>query len=367
MNSNELSYSEKKIFKALYHFKKNKKKVCLNILKEKFNDDLFLEGMRYYLIGLTYNQFGHFFYAIENLEQSIKLFEECQEEDFIVNPLSILALVYCNRREELKMAEVLDKLLLFKPKTALRKLQIQYANFSYLYLSKQFSKAQKIYRKLIKENLPEFKVYKPYFMILIFMFNVREKNYRKCYELMEDYSTLSGHMVKVNYSYNKALLDFIVNEKPLYIYAREFAEYPELHHQLEVIKALKSGDIDSATLFWGKLSKHNPDLYQENFQYKGEECLFTQGLRTCLPKSYFDCIDTKKLEELPTKLMKLDYILSFSEIPIPHTRLIELIYAEEVSEMAKTKLRRLIADYTKKTGNHVKSHQGAYKLIKQAA
>jgi tetratricopeptide (TPR) repeat protein len=200
MNSNELSYSEKKIFKALYHFKKNKKKECLNILKEKFNDDPFLEGMRYYLIGLTYNQFGHFFYAIENLEQSIKLFEECQEEDFIVNPLSILALAYCNRRVELKIAEVLDKLLLFKPKTALRKLQIQYANFSYLYLSKQFSKAQKIYRKLIKENLPEFKVYKPYFMILIFMFNVREKNYRKCYEIMEDYSTLSGHMVKVNYS-----------------------------------------------------------------------------------------------------------------------------------------------------------------------
>ena len=367
MESSELSYAEKKIFKAFYQFKKNKKQDCLDLIKTKMSDDSFLEAMRYYLIGLTYNQFGHFFYAVENLEQSIKLFEECQEEDFIVNPLSVLALAFCNRREEFKMAEVLDKLLFLKPKTALRKLQVHYAHFSYLYLSKQFPKAQTLYKKLIKENHSDFKAYKPYFMILLFMFHVREKNYQKCYEIMDEYSTLSGHVVKVNYSYNKAILDLLVHEKPLYIYAKDFAEYPELHHQLEVMKALKAGDLESANLYWDKLSKHNPDLYQENFEFTGEECLFTQGLGVCRPKTNFDCIDPKKLDELPTKLMKLDYILSASEIPIPHSRLLELIYAEDVSEMAKTKLRRLISDYTKKSGNQVKSYQATYQLIKKAA
>jgi hypothetical protein len=134
-----------------------------------------------------------------------------------------------------------------------------------------------------------------------------------------------------------------------------------------VIKALKTGDVDLANIYWGKLSKHNPDLYQENFEFKGEECLFTQGLGVCRPKSNAGCIDPIKLKELPTKLMKLDYILTTSEVPIPHSKLVELIYAEDVSEMAKTKLRRLIADYAKKSGHQVRSYQATYQLMKKAA
>ena len=367
MENTDFSNAEKKLLRAFYHYKKNKKKECLELIKSKLSDNSFLEGIRYYLIGLTYNQFGHFIYAIENLNQSIKLFEDCEEENFIVNPLSVLALAYCNRREELNMAAVLDKLLTLNPKTPQRRLQIQYAEFSYFYLSNQFPKAKLKYRKLEDENLPEFDSYRPYFMIILFMFNVREKNYPECYRIMDKYSALSGHVVKVNYIYNKTLLDFIVHDSPLYIYARDYDETPELHHQLEVIKALQSGDLDRANLFWAKLAKHNPDLYMENFVSKNEDSLFTQALKKLRSKGLELSFDPEELKKLPTKLMKLDYILINSSIPVSHARLLELIYAEKVSDLSKSKLRRLIADYSKIYGHKIKSFQATYQIKKKVS
>ncbi len=367
IDKGELSIPETRLLRAFYLFKKNKKQECLELIKSKMSDDPFLEGVRFYLIGLTYNQFGHYHYAVENLEKSIAYFEESRELDFILNPLSLLAVVYCNRREEVKMAGILDKLKDLDPKTTLRKIQIQYSEFSYFYLSHQFEKAKRLYAQVTKENVPEFSSFKPYFMILLFMFHVREKNYNKCYELMAEYSELNEHVVKVNYIYNKALLDLLVHEKPLYVYASDFADFPELHHQLEVIKNLKVGDLEGAKNFWDRLSKHNPDLYQANFEYMGEESLFLQSLQRYHPSSGKLQIQAEELAKFSTNLLKLDYIFTHATIPMSQGDLIKLIWKEEISELGKTKLRRLIADYAKKYHKKIKSYQSTYQLDKKVS
>ena len=74
------------------------------------------------------------------------------------------------------------------------------------------------------------------------------------------------------------MLDLLVHDAPLYIYARDFEDYPEMHHQLEVIKALKAGDEETAKRSWEKLSQYNSSLYLERFEHHGDKTLFFQAL-----------------------------------------------------------------------------------------
>jgi hypothetical protein len=199
------------------------------------------------------------------------------------------------------------------------------------------------------------------------MFYAREKSYNKCYELLGEYSELNEHVVKVNYTYNKSLLDLIVHDRPLYVYAKDFDEYPELYQQLEVIKNLKVGDIEAAQKFWSMLTMHNPELYKSEFEYNGEESLFLQALKLHLPNSNKVQIQAEDLAKFTSNLAKLDYILTHAQLPMSQAEIIKLIWNEEVSESGKTKLRRLIADYSKKFHKKIKAYQSTYQIYKKAS
>jgi hypothetical protein len=114
INNSKFSINERRILKAYYFYKKNKKSECLELLQGKTIESEFLDGVRLYLIGLVYNQFGHLRYAIENLHESVKKFELENCEDFIINPLSVLAIAYGNRRELAKMEECYKQLQTYK-------------------------------------------------------------------------------------------------------------------------------------------------------------------------------------------------------------------------------------------------------------
>jgi hypothetical protein len=140
-----------------------------------------------------------------------------------------------------------------------------------------------------------------------------------------------------------------------------------LYQQLEVIKNLKVGDIETAKKFWSMLTKHNPELYRPQFDFQGEESLFFQALKLHLPNSNKVQILAEDLAKFTSNLAKLDYILTHAQLPMSQAEIIKLIWNEEVSESGKTKLRRLIADYSKKFHKKIKAYQSTYQIDKKAS
>ena len=363
----EFSILERRLLKASSFYKKNKKQESFELLMTSIKEDSFLEGFRLFLIGLLYNQHGHFFYAIENLENSIKYFEEAREQDFILNPLCILVNVYGNRRDIKNMASCIDRIKEYRAESDAIKLQVLYAEQSFFTISNQYRKAENIFRKAKEMKLPGFEVYRPYFLVNQFMINVKERKYSKCYLTLNEYHQYSGCLVKANYSYMKALLDLITLDKPLYIYAKDFKDFPEMHHQLEVIKALMIGNIKEAEHFWKILRGHNPELYSSDFNFKGDHSLFYQALIKYKKHVSGEEISLEDLSFKTSHMEKLHFILSSSNAPLSNERLISLIWNDETNESTLMKLRKLISNYTKKYGVNVKSYQGTYQLIRKAS
>ncbi len=162
----------------------------------------------------------------------------------------------------------------------------------------------------------------------------------------------------------KSLLDHIVAKKPLYIYANDFKDFPELHHQLEVIKSLAIGDLKEAAKFWTLLTKHNSSLYTPGFNYMGDYSLFSCAMDLYSNFSKSHDLNMGHLQECKTTLEKLHYIFSSVHAPISKAEIIRLIWNEEVSEAGQSRLRGLVFQYKKKFGNSVVSHQDTYRLEK---
>jgi hypothetical protein len=367
INNSNFSINQRRILKAYYFYKKNKKQECLDLLQGKTIESDFLDGVRLYLIGLVYNQFGHLRYAIEKLKESVDKFKSVNCQDFIINPLSVLAIAYGNRRELDEMKKCYELLQNYHAEDDVLQLQVMHVGMVYNLLTENYKLVHEMIDEANQKKLKGSDQYQPYFHIIRLSAYVREENYNECYSVLEEYKKESGNLVKANFSYIKSLLDHIVHQKPLYIYASHFKDFPELHHQLEVIKNLSIGEIEIAEKFWMKLAGHNQSLYQKNFCYKGEPSLFSKLLEKYKQNIKPWDIDEQKILKIDSKIDRLDYILKSSPKPISSHKLIELIWNEEVDEKNMARLRKLISLYSKKYNVIVSSRQMTYQIVKKSA
>jgi hypothetical protein len=161
----------------------------------------------------------------------------------------------------------------------------------------------------------------------------------------------------------KNLLEHIAEKKPLYIYEHDFKDYPELHYQLEVIKALSRSDIKRAEDFWSRLALHNHELYQQNFSYLGGLNLFSAALKIHKQGNNVK-IDKADLKSIEKPLEKLVYIFQKTTVPIQKAELIDLIWGEEVSEKSQNKLRKLVFKYNEMGMVKIVSYQDTYQKKK---
>lgn len=358
----DLSIQERRLLKCFYYYKKNKKSECIELLEAKINDDTYLEGIRLYLKGLVYNQYCHYTYAIANLEKAIDHFKSINELRFQLNSLFLIVMVYGNRRDLHKMAMRLDEVKEFELETNIQKIQCLYAELFYFVLTNNKDAVLTTCKKAIKYNYFEYKEFHPYFLVQKFMFFAKNKEYKSCYKILQEYKKISGNVVKANYSYMKTLLDHLDKNSQLYIYARDYEEFPELYEQLEVIKNLKDGNLERAGKFWKKLATHNPSLYGKNFEFKGDYTLFAQGLELYLKHNQQVNINQEEIDKLTSPLKKLIFILTSSPRPVELSDLIKMIWKEDHSEATIARLRKLASRYNQKSNVKILASMGTYKL-----
>lgn len=363
----EFSIFEKRLLEAFQLYKKNKKDETFKLLKGYTIEEPFLEAVRLYLIGLTYNQHCYYTFAIEHLEKSISILQGLKDDQFILRPLIVLVLVLANRRELEAMARYLDVIRECEVQIPYDQLQVIQCEVAYLTLTNQVPKALNLIQKAFKEYSDDMGENRPFFLTLAFMLHFKKKDFKECYKVLKEYKELSGPNVRANYSFMKSLLDHIDSNAPLYVYAADFKDFPELHYQLEVIKNLAGGELDKARKFWQMLAKHNPKLYSENFDYQGDESLFSVALKKhdhIFHKSEFNL---ERLKQIPLLSEKIHYILTHATAPVSKAEMIKMLWGEEDTLENSARLQKQISRYKTQFNTQVHCHQGSYSLKKKSA
>jgi hypothetical protein len=185
--------------------------------------------------------------------------------------------------------------------------------------------------------------------------------------ILEEYQKSNGFVIKVNYRYMKILLDHLAFQKPLYIYEQFFIDFAELKDQLAALKYLAQQDVHIARKFWANLAHHNPGLYKDNFQYTGDDCLFSRVLNL-YNKVNIATLDQERLHSLSSPMEKFEHILNHTKQDIISKELlINLIWNESPNQRNQGRLRKLIYDFKKKNNTFsLTSRQSTY-IIKKVS
>lgn len=362
----DLEISEKRLLQAFYLYKQNKKEECLDLIAERRLPSQFCEAIRLYLKGLVQNQYCHYKHAIQNLEESVKILSEL-EDDFVFNPLILLVSVYGNRKETEQMKRCLDKASNIKLTKSLSHCQLAYAKSCYFTIQNDLATVEEVIEQTKQKYPADFIIFEPHFLICKIMLYVHREQFEDCYKTLKEYKKCRGTVSKVNQVYIKALLDLITRGQPIYLYPKSLEAFPEMYQQIQVIKALKSGDRAEAEKFWNQLQSHNPSFYYNDFKTKNDKSLFTIALSLYRNNIGHVSISRERLQHCKTNIEKIKLIFEESSGAVPHDLLIKLIWNEEYSEISYQKLRKLASQFTKNYQIRLKSSQGSYQILKRAS
>ncbi len=364
IEKSDLSLSYKKVLWGFFYYrKKNKAKIFEHLKTPPLPDD-FGEGVRLYLLGLSQNLFGKHQFAQEYLEASVAKFKVSQDEHFSIYAISTIILNLANRKLIKEMAYWLDELKEHTPPNDYCQLLVYLTEASYLSKMGEIKKSNHVLEKACKMTGKEIKLFMPSLLMLKFQNSFSLKHYEECYSILEAYKKSSGFTSSANYSYIKILLDHLVKDHPLYIYPSEFQDSQELLDQLLVLKHLSQNDQSEAKIIWARLAKHNPQVYQEDFQFKAPYSLFSCALEKYKLDLKSNQIDVQRLKKMPNRLDRLHYILKNGPSIIKKSDLIFWLWSEDISEASLNRLRKLINDYKKKHHCELKSSQDCYKFKK---
>lgn len=366
LKNHHFSRAPKKLLEAFWFFKKNQKEEVFQRVQEIKFDQPFYEGMRRYILGMVQNHFGLFRYAIENLEKSVEILSQLEEEEFLVYPMTVLILAYGNTKDIKNMARVVDSMKGLSTRGEFSQLLRIHAEVLYLVQAGFDEKAEKMLSSTFEKKNQYLKMFEPSFLIIQFNLAFKRNAYDSCEEILDNYKNSNGFIVKINYTYMKSLLDHLAFGKALYVYESDFKDYPELHHQLEVVKALSRSDTDRAKKFWELLQRHNPKVYLADYTFNSEKCLFSEALSLYRTNAFPKAFEESYINKLSRPLDKLHHIFTNATLPQSKAELIRLIWGEEYNETSMGRLRKLVHDYNKKYKAQIISHHDTYKLKKSA-
>lgn len=368
IKSNKLDLNQKIILKSFLVYKRGEFQKVLQELDRNFSSD-FLNAIRDYLKAQCLNHTGKLNFALEHFSKAASIFQKLNCKRGLFECTTSMFYAYANRREIQGMRKSLEQLEVLSEYRA--------ANLS-LYYS-----MQSLY-SLITENPKECirnialamdcsdnsKHLLSGLLIIKFGALFQEEHYEQCYQTLEKYKSLGGFSIPLNYRYMHTMLNHLLHNSPIYIYnyKNDFQGAMELYDQLMCIKSLSEALLEDAKLYWNKLQKHNPHLYNNGFQYKGETSLFSRVLEKNLPHTTQDVksIDLNKLVHIGKPILKLKYILQNSSQSVCKYELYKMIYGQQADPNDLVKLRKLISKLRSEIKEEILVKNGNYFIKKTA-
>ncbi len=360
LTDKRLSLSEKKIIEAYFLVRDNKNEEATDILHDiPSSPSPFVEAQKKLLLGISLNNKSKYLEAAASLESAFKQFEVLKTPYFSFVALFNLSFIYFNLKESKKLNLTIQKMHHIPLETKLQEMRLLRCQFLASYLANETESALGYLGKIktFKSELPESDIISQ--LVCEFMFFVKLEKFEMCQKTLNEMKLYRKFHLTENYNFMKVLLSHVVNNTPLYVYDNDFTKVPILLNELKVIQSFEENNREAAKNYWQKLSASLPHIYQSDFRFQGEKCLFSIALYEHLSKH--DTVANLVTKEDANLTEKLVQILSNSKAPLGKELIYELLWGEHAeSKDDFKKLVRLISKIRNEKGIEIVSRKGTY-------
>lgn len=366
LEDKRLTHAEKLILQAHLLVRNNKNTEVFPLLDQCTPSNEYFGAHKDLVIGMAYLNTGQ-------SQKALEVLENCESHFLPDIDHYFLFLLYRNcytcalNLYNIPVAEEYFKLLMelgFKTPREERILKL--TSFHHAILLEDAEKANTLKQELdrLKTEMSQSEL--PAYLINCFHLSMLKEDFKLAIEVMNEIKTLKKFHQSENYKFMHELTGYLMQDKPIYLREEDMSEMHNLNYQVQCIKALSGGDVQLAFAYWTKLQELNPQIYVDEFDYRGNKNLFALCLRKAL------CQTKQQRMEVPQDLSmfeKLDFIFANCNGVISKEELINLLWNQELYDKADLqKLSRLIYKYRKSTSKYdLQTHHGSYKIKENKA
>lgn len=271
-----LTLSEKNVLKAFFLYRDNKLQEALDCLIAITGAlDPVVVGLKDLITGMTLANQSHFKEGIPYLENSLDILVKYKLEYFRFLALANLFVVHLNLKDKKNTKTILMKLKAFPDKTEWQMLYLMRSHFNFFLLLGKYNEAEEILAEIEgKRNImSEGDIINH--LVAKFDFGIKKKDFDLAQNTLKEMTKYRKYHLTSNYNFMKILLDHYLNQTPIYVENSDFKDCPLLFYQIQLIKSLEEQNQKSAKTSWDKLHHMNSEIYQSDFSYHGDPCLFS--------------------------------------------------------------------------------------------
>lgn len=360
MNDKRLTIQEKKILQGYLLIRSNQSSQVISDLKNSTESDIdFVKDHWNLILGICFNNIGNFQEAEKYLKLAINSFEANQNHYHLFTALFNYILLLSNSGRISEMTAVMNRMNEICPDYRLAKIRLLRCQFIYACDLNDVDSARDLIERInsLKANFSESDLAQH--QICEFMFHIKQEDLDKAQNCLDEMKKFRNYSSSENFQFMRTLLDHLRKDSTIYVYERDFPTVPVLFWQLKVIECLQGLDRREADIYWSKLKQCSPDIYQDEFKYLGEKCLFS----LCLDKHLRACASTFIVAVDSSHPQQLFQILQDAGSPVRKELLFELIYKEHPETKDDfIKLAKLISRVRNIYGVEIISRKGTYAL-----
>jgi hypothetical protein len=359
LDDKRLSQSEKTILAAWFLLRDGKNiEVIESIQKLMINDEI-VELEKNLLLGIAYNNKAEFKQAKFFLEESIDKIAQFPLKRQTFLAYYNLFIVHYNLMDVGSMQLVFKELIRHKSGSKSDTRAILFCELCLQISTNNHSRVEKLFLDLdkLESETSESQVYS--YQIIKFNYYIQNEQFEACVAALEKLKQFRKFQISANFKFMKTLLNFLTEDKTIYLYEQDFMTVPVLLWQVQVLKHLEASEVLEAKAAWARLSEIDPVHFKPEFNYQGAKNLFSLCLQKLRPS------ENKSVHiQGRTKEEKLLNILQNSLHPVRKEELYSLIWGEEVQNKDDyNKLKTMVMKIRQTTGIDIQSKKGCYLIV----
>ena len=364
LNDKRMTLQEKTIIASFLALRDFENQEVIDVLTKMICHDPFVESQRHFCLGAAFNNLTQFKEAEFHLLESIGMNHFAGAELLSFGACQSLFTVYLNTHYLNGMSDMIARMKILFFSFPNSSLYIKGCEFSYAIQVQDFTKAR-LMLAYMEENHHSLNEHQriSYFYDLFELYLFMD-NFKQAESALERIKRFKKYKNSIHTKYMQGLISFLLEAAPIYLYEKDFAEYPLLLNQLICLKSLECGDLSTALKSWNKLKVLEPGVIKDPFIYVGPPNLFSKALLKLTRKSNMLPI----LNDSMIKEEKLFYLLTLSKGPIQKEMIYQEIWNSPVESKDEfSKLAKLVQRTKEKYGIEIKSLKGSYYLVTKKA
>lgn len=365
-----LTTIEKSILRGHLLVRDNKNIQALKEIESTPNSDIeLINDHKNLLMGICHNNIGNFSAGEKFLKLARIGFEEKEHNYHLFTTLYNLTLLYSNLEDYQAMGPIVHRMEELRVDGKLPKIRLLRCQSTYAICVNDIEKSWHYIKEIksLRSEMPESELGPQ--LINEFIFYIKIEDLDKAESVITEMKNYRKFTLSENYNFMKVLLAYLRNDTTIYAYDDMFASPTStLLYMIRVIEKLQVNDKDGALVFWEKLKiQHSESLYGDNFQWKGEKCLFSLCIEKNLKKiSMPSLLQFVNKGDLKHKII-FD-ILSKSGVPVKAAELYEIIYNEPIVDKDDLKkLARMMVYVREEYKVEITAKKGTYQLVQNIA